>query len=161
MKAIAKKIATIGVLATLTLGGLAACTTPGEYEQRKAAQGSSQIKNSLEKQNAEMKRDKEEDPNAIRYVYLLNYGINTGYYVAKGKISSSSSQVGPESEVIKYYGDGYVLDSAKDDGTYGAGDPGIFFFTTDGMMVETSLDYIVTDRPIALQGVPLLGGVAK
>lgn len=155
----AKKLATISVLATLTIGGLAACTpNTSDYDNRKQAQGTSQIKNSLEKQNAEMKRDKEEDPNAIRYVYLLNYGINTGYYVAKGKISSSSSQVGPESEVIRYYGDGYVLDSAKDDGTYGAGDPGIFFFTTDGMMVETSLDYIVTDRPIALQGVPLLGG---
>jgi hypothetical protein len=153
-----KRFATLALIGGLTVGGLAACATPGEYEQRKAAQGNSQIKNSLEKQNAEMKRDKEEDPNAIRYVYLLNYGINTGYYVAKGKISSSSSQVGPESEVIKYYGEGFILDSAKDDGTYGAGDPGIFFFTTDGMMVETSLDYIVTDRPIALQGVPLLGG---
>ena len=158
-----KKIATVSVLATLTLGGLAACSTgPTEYEKRKQAQGSSQIVNSLEKQNAEKKRDKEEDPNAIRYVYLLNYGINTGYYVAQGKISSSSSQVGPETEVIKgWNGDGYILDSAKDDGTYGAGDPGIFFFTTDGMMVETSLDYIVTDRPIALQGVPLLGGTEK
>lgn len=158
MKAITKKLSTLALAGALTIGGLSACTTPGEYEKRKESQGTSQIKNSLEKQNAEMKRDKEEDPNAIRYVYLLNYGINTGYYVAKGKISSSSSQVGPESEVIRYYGEGYVLDSAKDDGTYGAGDPGIFFFTTDGMMVETSLDYIVTDRPIDIKGVPLLGG---
>ena len=45
----------------------------------------------------------------------------------------------------------------KDDGTYGAGDPGNFFFTTDGVMVETSLDYIISNEPIAID-VPRLGG---
>jgi hypothetical protein len=159
LKALNKKIATLSVIGALAIGGMTACSgQPTQLQQRQEAQKSSQITNSLEKQNAQMKRDKEEDPNAIRYVYLLNYGINTGYYVAKGKISSSSSQVGPESEVVWHNGSAFTLDSAKDDGTYGPGDPGIYFFTTDGMMVETSLDYIVTDRPIALQGVPLLGG---
>lgn len=152
---------TKGISAAVLAGGLILGVTacgPGEYEQRKESQGTSQIKNSLEKQNAQLKRDKEEDPNAIRYVILLNYGKTMGYYIAKGKISSSSSQVGPESEVIRYYGEGYTLDSAKDDGTYGPGDPGIFFFTTDGMMVETSLDYVVTDRPVGIGDAPLLGG---
>lgn len=49
-------------------------------------------------------------------------------------------------------------DSAKDDGTYGNGDPGIFFFfTTDGIMVETDLNYIQTDAPLSID-VPRLGG---
>lgn len=152
------------VSATLLAGGLifsaTACVGPGEYEKRKEAQGTSQITNSLEKQNAQKKRDKEEDPNAIRYVYLLNYGEYIGYYVIQGKVSSSSSQVGPESEVIRYYGEGYALDSAKDDGTYGPGDPGIFFFLTDGTMVETSVDFVVSDRPIPVNA-PKLGGEEK
>lgn len=156
---------TKGISAAVLAGGLifgaTACTNNDEYLKRKEAQGTSQIKNSLEKQNAEKKRDKEEDPNAVRYVYLINYGNIMGYYVAQGKISSSSSQVGPESEVIKYYGEGFILDSAKDDGTYGPGDPGIFFFTTDGMMVETSMDYVVTDRPIELNAPKLGGGTKK
>lgn len=158
MNKIAKKLS-VAVLAGGLLLGATACS-PGEYEQRKQAQGASQITNSLEKQNAQKKRDKEEDPNAIRYVYLLNYGNYIGYYVAQGKISSSSSQVGPESEVIKYYGEGFILDSAKDDGTYGPGDPGIFFFLTDGTMVETSTDFVVSDRPIPVNA-PILGGEAK
>lgn len=157
MKNFGKKIATVAVLGALTIGGLASCATPGEYEKRKEAQGVSQVKNSLEKQNLEKKRDKEEDPNAVRYVYLMNYGQIVGYWVALGKISSSGSQVGPEQEVIKYYGEGYILDSAQDDGTFGTGDPGIFFFTADGTMVETSLDYVVSDQPISLD-VPRLGG---
>lgn len=145
---IAKKITAIALALGVALG--AAACGPGEYEQRKENQKTSQISNSLEKQNLEKKRDKEEDPNMVRYLYLMNYGNIVGYYVTKGKISSNGSQIGPETEVIKYYGEGFTLDSAKDDGTYGDGDPGIFFFTTDGIMVETSLDYIMADQPLAI-----------
>jgi hypothetical protein len=160
LKNFGKKIATVAVLGALTIGGLAACApTTSEYDERKAAQGNSQIVNSLEKKNLEKKRDKEEDANAIRYVYLMNYGNITGYYVIEGKVSSSGSQIGPEEEIVKRWSDGYVLDSAQDDGTYGTGDPGVFFFTTDGMMVETSLDYVISDRPMTLD-VPRLGGDA-
>lgn len=160
MKNFGKKIASVALLGALTVGGLSACSTvTDEYQDRKAAQSTSQITNSLEKQNLEKKRDKEEDSNAIRYVYLMNYGNITGFYVIKGKVSSSGSQIGPEQEIIKRWSDGYVLDSAQDDGTYGDGDPGVFFFTTDGMMVETSLDYVISDRPMTLD-VPRLGGAA-
>lgn len=144
-----QKIAAALTAAALIFGATA-CTTESELDKRKAAQGSSQIVNSLEKQNLEKKRDKEEDPNTIRYVYVLSYANIIGFYTAKGKVSSSGSQVGPEQEVVKHYGSYYTLDSAKDDGTYGAGDPGIFFFTTDGTMVETSLDYIVSDQPLPI-----------
>lgn len=155
------KFASLALAGALLIGGTACSYTPTN-EKRVEDQKKSQITNSLEKQNAQMKRDKEEDPNAIRYVYLINYGDIMGYYVAKGKISSSSSQVGPETEVVYGGGNGNVVDSAKDDGTYGPGDPGIFFFTTDGMMVETSLDYVVSDRPIKLEdNTPLLGGTEK
>lgn len=160
MKNFGKKIATVSLLGALALGALSGCATVSdEYQDRKAQQSTSQIVNSLEKQNLEKKRDKEEDSNAIRYVYLMNYGNITGYYVIAGKVSSSGSQIGPEQEIIKRWSDGYVLDSAQDDGTYGDGDPGVFFFTTDGMMVETSLDYVISDRPMTLD-VPRLGGAA-
>ena len=158
MKNFGKKLATVSLLGALSIGALSACSGPSdEYQDRKAAQSTSQITNSLEKRNLEKKRDKEEDANAIRYVYLMNYGNITGYYVIQGKVSSSGSQIGPEQEIIKRWSDGYVLDSAQDDGTYGDGDPGVFFFTTDGMMVETSLDYVISDRPMTLD-VPRLGG---
>lgn len=155
-----KKLATVALVSSLGIAGLAGCAqVSDEYQDRKAAQSTSQIKDSLEKKNLEKKRDKEENPSAIRYLYLMNFGQIVGYYVTEGKVSSNGSQIGPESEIIKRWSDGYVLDSAKDDGTYGDGDPGIFFFTTDGIMVETSLDYIMSDSPIAID-VPRLGGKA-
>lgn len=152
-----------GISAAVVAGGLILGVTacgPTQRDQRAAAQNASQITNSLEKQNLKKKLDKEEDPNAIRYVYILSYANIIGYYVIQGKVSSSGSQIGPEQEIINGGGNGNVLDSAQDDGTYGDGDPGVFFFTTDGTMVETSLDYIISDRPIAVNA-PVLGGSAK
>lgn len=138
---------TISILAALTLTG---CFGPSEVQKRKEAQGTSQIQNSLEKKNLERKRDREEKPDAERYLYLFSFGNPIGYYVTKGKISSNGSQIGPETEVVYSNSNGYTLDSAKDDGTYGAGDPGIFFFTSDDVMVETNFDYIQSDAPLAI-----------
>jgi hypothetical protein len=159
MNRITKSVGTALVGAVLLTGALTACSG-NEYTQRKELQKNTGIKGtSLEETNLQAKLKREEDPNAIRYVYLTTFGNFVGYYTIKGKVSSSGSQLGPEEEIIRGYGgDGYVLDSAQDDGTYGDGDPGIFFFTTDGAMVETSMDYVISDQPIATAiQVPELG----
>lgn len=144
MNRIAKGI-TILAVAGLALTG---CST--QLSDREKAQAQSQIKDSLEKKNLERKRDREENPTAERYLYLMNYGQIVGYYVTKGKVSSNGSQVGPETEVLRNLSGNPTVDSAKDDGTYGNGDPCIFFFTSDDVMVETSLDYIQSDQPLAI-----------
>jgi hypothetical protein len=141
------KIAAIALIAGLGLG-VTGCS--GQASQRREAQQASQIKDSLEKKNLERKRDREEKPDAERYLYLMNYGNIVGYYVTKGKVSSNGSQIGPETEVLSELSGNPVVDSAKDDGTYGTGDPGIFFFTSDDVMVETSLEYIQSDAPLSI-----------
>lgn len=112
---------------------------------------------SLEKSNLKEKLERENDPTAVRYVYLMNFGQIVGYYVIKGKVSSAGSQIAPEMEVDFHSYGNVVLDSKQDDGTYGQGDPGIFFFTADGTMVSTSLDYVEADAPMPID-VPRLGG---
>jgi len=145
-----KRIAKILAILTITAFAVTGCFGPSEVDKRKQAQGTSQITNSLEKKNLEKKRDREERPDTERYLYVFTYGTPVGYYITKGKISSNGSQIGPESEVVWSNSNGYILDSAKDDGTYGAGDPGIFFFTSDDVMVETNFDYIQSDAPLAI-----------
>lgn len=137
-------------IAAILAAGLVLTGCSSENKERKEAQQQAQIKDSLEKKNLQKKRDREENPNTVRYLYLMNFGQIVGYYVTKGKISSNGSQIGPENDVIYAHSSGHVVDSSKDDGTYGAGDPGIFFFTTDDVMVETSLDYIQSDQPLAI-----------
>lgn len=125
--------------------------------EREKAQAASQPQGeSLEIKNLKSKRNREENPDTTRYLYLMSFGKPIGYYITKGKISSNGSQIGPELELAnRSYRDSSVLDSAQDDGSYGAGDPGIFFFTSDGIMVVTNLDYVQSDQPLNID-VPLL-----
>lgn len=146
----------IGALAALTiaLGGLTACSNDGvdEYKERQELTQQYDSKDSLELQNLEKKRALEDDPNAIRYVYILSYAQIIGYYVAEGKISSSGSQIAPTTEFVRPCAgcDKTMVESPKDDGSYGADDPGIFFFTTEGAMIETSADYITSTVPFEI-----------
>lgn len=162
-----KKLARTILVATIVLGmagGTVACTQSDArqaYENRQKAQNDTTLKNSIALDNLKKKRDRENDPNKVRYLYLMSFGKPVGYYITKGNITSNASQIAPEEEVVKSYGgDGYVVDSAQDDGTYGNGDPGVFFFTADGTMVVTSLDYIQSDQPLQID-VPRLGGDEK
>ena len=149
--------ATVAALAIAALA-LTGCT-PTQRDSREAAQkaATSTTGDSLELKNLKTKRDREENADSIRYLYLMSFGKPIGYYVTKGKISSNGSQIGPETEIVNGGGNGNVVDSAQDDGSYGDGDPGIFFFTTDGVMVVTDLDYIQSDQPLAID-VPRLRG---
>lgn len=159
-----KKIVAALAAAALLFGLTGCGEGPGEYQQRKNAQKSVTLKGpSLEKENLKEKLQRENDPDAVRYVYLISFAQPVGYYVIKGKVSSSGSQLAPEDEIIKACRSGcdrYVVDSAQDDGTYGTGDPGIFFFLANGTMVSTTLDYVESDQPLPLD-VPLLGGTEK
>ncbi|UYL88358.1 hypothetical protein SEA_EVEPICKLES_71 [Arthrobacter phage EvePickles] len=148
-----KKIAAVILALSLILGATACSPKSEALQERENLQKQSAKGTSLEISNLKKKRDLEENPNVLRYVYIMNYGKIVGYYVAKGKISSSGSQIAPQQDLIRICdtcSDRYIVDSAQDDGSYGDGDPGIFFFTTDDVMVETSLDYIVSNEPMAI-----------
>ena len=143
------------LVAAVTAVSVIGCT--GGSQEDKAREQKQSQKNtegpSLEKTNLEEKRTREEQAEAIRYLYVLNYGQVVGYYVTKGKVSSSGSQRTPTDDVYWTCRDGHgcqpvTADGPQDDGSYGEQDPGIFFFTTDGTMVVTSLDYIQSDRPL-------------
>lgn len=147
------------IAAAIALSAESCVTGSDEYTERETAQDAVTLTDSLEIANLKEKLQRENDPNAIRYVYLMNFGQIVGFYVIKGKVSSSGSQLAPEQDLVQPYsgGERYILDSSQDDGTYGQGDPGIFFFTSDGAMVSTSLDYIESDALLPID-VPRLGG---
>lgn len=140
------------------LFALSACSDPG-IEQRdvdSAAVKKLQTGTSLEKTQLTERLKRQNVSTKVGYVYLLNFGKPFGYYVIKGKVSNAGSQLAPEQELYASSYGATGLDGPQDDGTYGTGDPGIFFFTSSGTMVETSIDYIYTDQPMDLD-VPVLG----
>ncbi|MFB7890283.1 hypothetical protein ACFCZ3_19755 [Cellulosimicrobium cellulans] len=158
-----QKVAAALVGALVAVLAFAGCSTePTAYEERKEKQETVSLTDSLEIKNLEEKLQRENDPSAIRYVYLISFAQPIGYYVIQGKVSSSGSQLAPEEEIVDPCRSSYcptVMDSAQDDGTFGSGDPGIFFFLADGTMVSTTLDYIESDAPLPID-VPRLGGDA-
>jgi hypothetical protein len=113
-------------------------------------------KESLECKNLREKEKRNSDPNRIGYVYLYNFdGSIKGYFVVKGKVSSTQSQMGGMDMVVDVCKNSEycptVMEAAGDDGTYGPNEQGIFFFLANGTMVTYSGEYILTDKPLELQ----------
>lgn len=157
---------TLAVATALTL--LAGCSTgPTPEQKRKSAAYETALKNVggfpaevVEKNpteliNARKKLLRDSDPARLSYVYLLSMdGKVVAHFVAKGKISSSDSQMLPDYDYKDVCGSGCVqwemVNAAGDDMTYGNREPGIYFFTPEGMLVTWSGDYVQFDRPMKI-----------
>lgn len=161
MNKILKTLATVALGAVLAGGVLSACTS--EEADKAMTQRADKAKNnvlcgepgeSLECKNLREKEKRNSDPNRIGYVYLYNFdGSIKGYFVVKGKVSSTQSQMAPMDLVIDPCPSGYcylTVEAAGDDGTYGPNEDGIFFFLANGTMVTYSGEYILTDKPLEL-----------
>lgn len=163
-----KKIVAVVTAAVLVVG-LAACTgstkeTPQSQGQAQTEQAFNQqskavpypvdqLKDSLERRNIRAKLLQENKPDAVGYVYLQSFGKVLGYYVIKGKVSSNNSAMTTDNLVV----DGcnrsgedcpVVVNAPGDDGSYGPNEEGVFFFTTEGALIKTNLDYVYSTQPI-------------
>ena len=109
-----------------------------------------QLTDSLERRNIRERLLRTNKPNQISYVYLLgDTGTYIGYYVIKGKVSSTQSQMTTD-QLVEDCGSAcaVAVPAPGDDGSYGANEDGIFFFTVEGVMVETDMRYVVSDAPL-------------
>jgi len=99
------------------------------------------------------------NPSKISYIYLLSAqgGIYT-YFTIKGKVTANGSQM-TTTQAVNFkcdwnHGDKYcdhiVTDLPEDDLSYGPSEPGIFFFTTDNVMVTWDGPYLLTDAPMKI-----------
>lgn len=85
----------------------------------------------------------------LGYIILMSGNVVVGNFVVDGKVSSLNSYLTPDSE---YYSRGdYTVDWLADiDGSYGANDNGIFFFTPDGKYIEWTGTYLYSDIPFTV-----------
>ena len=116
--------------------------------------------------NLKKKFERDNDPNRVTYVYLLSWtGEFIGYYVAKGKVSSNQSQMGPmdtKMQLCTWSDSGCwgIVEAPGDDGSYGPNEDGIFFFAVDGTKITWNGMYVQSDRPLTIKA-PLLYGTAS
>lgn len=91
----------------------------------------------------------------LGYVILLTEGGSVvGKFTVDGKVSSLNSFLTPDSEYYEYSAGEYSTRNrwlADVDGSYGANDNGIFFFTPDGKYVEWSGIYLYSDIPFEVE----------
>jgi hypothetical protein len=91
----------------------------------------------------------------LGYIVLITEsGAVLGCFVVDGKVSSLNSYLTPDSE---YYEIDIDSGSYRDnewlpdiDGSYGANDNGIFFFTPDGKYIEWTGTYLYSDIPFTV-----------
>lgn len=120
------------------------------------------LKDSLERRNLKERLLRQNESDRVGYVYMLSFGEFIGYYTIKGKVSSTQSQMKPSDLTDYACDDGItgcqveIKEGPGDDGSYGPNEDGVFFFTTNDVMVQTSTDYIYSDQPIAVGGIPEL-----
>ena len=92
----------------------------------------------------------------LGYIVLFTEsGSVVGSFVVDGKVSSLNSFLTPDSEYyeLSYGGSWTVYNQwlADVDGSYGANDSGIFFFTPDGKYIEWSGIYLYSDIPFEVE----------
>jgi uncharacterized protein YceK len=124
-----------------------------------------ELKDSQERRNLRERLLRQNDPDRIGYVYFVQFGKFMGYWTITGKVSSTQSQMTP-SDLTEYACNdemsgcqAVIKEAPGDDGSYGANEPGVFFFTTEGAMVQLPEDsYVYADQPIAIGDIPELNG---
>lgn len=119
-----------------------------------------ELNNSLERANISKRLKAFDDPNKVSYIYLVSFGRVMSFYTIKGKVTSStkrltSNQKQVEDASFNEKGN-LVMEAPSLDGTYGASDNYIFFWTTDGVYVQWSGEYMEVDQPLKLSTQPEL-----
>jgi hypothetical protein len=115
----------------------------------------------LERKNLAKRLVQLNSKGSTGYVYLLagQTGKVMGYYVILGKVSSTSSQMTSTqvnvncSGLNDSAGQACTNDAIGDDGSFGpdeGGARGVFFFTVNGSLIETTLDWVYSSSPIKL-----------
>lgn len=116
---------------------------------------------SLERENLKGRLTRFNDPNKVSYIYLVSFGKVMGFYPMKGKVSSVNSKLTTGEQVVDdpfglRESGGRVVESPQLDGSYGTNGNAIFFFTTEGVYVEWSGDYMLVDQPLQMATPPQL-----
>lgn len=173
MKLNLKKSIAIAAVSLIGVVGLSACSgAPSSQQQAQATTEAysqnltkaepyplNEMKNSAERANLREKLLRMNDPNKIGYVYeITQNGQILAEYTIKGKVSSNQSQL-TNTQNCSYAGTtscGSVLDSMGDDGSFGANESGVFFFTTSGILVQWDGIYQYSDAPLNLTSKPLI-----
>lgn len=110
------------------------------------------LTDSLERANIAEHLKRNNQPDRVRYIYLLaDTGGIYAYYVIKGKVSSTGAQLTPTDEIVDRTEGDVVTQAPTDDGSFGGDEGGIYFFTDTGVEVQWNGRWLLTDAPMNIK----------
>lgn len=119
------------------------------------------LSDSLERANIVEHLKRNNQPDRVRYIYLLaDTGGVYAYYVIKGKVTSTAAQLTPTDEVVDRTNGDVVTQAPTDDGSFGGDEGGIYFFTDQGTEIQWNGRWLLTDAPMRIN-TPTLTLTAK
>jgi hypothetical protein len=93
------------------------------------------------------------NPNLLGHVAIVNkVGQVVLYTTIKGKVTSGSKRLNSSGYCPGTNG----TECPSDEGTFGSSNPYVFFWTTQDQYIQTSMDYIYSDKPLRLEEKPLM-----
>lgn len=159
-----KKVIVAALIAALGIAGLTACSSgkseqndpiaQANYEAQKANDPIPNLSDSLERANIIEHLSRNNQPDRVRYIYLLaDTGGIYAYFVIKGKVTSTGAQLTPTDDFARGCTgcDMHVVQGPTDDGSFGGDEGGIYFFTDTGMEVQWNGRWLLTDQPLVIQ----------
>jgi hypothetical protein len=111
-----------------------------------------QLERSLERANIIEHLKRNNEPERVRYVYLLTQtGAVVNYHIAKGKLTSAGAQLTPTDSVVDVCSATdycpQVVQGQTDDGSFGGDEGGIYFFDDLGNEIQWNGLFYVSDIP--------------
>jgi len=121
------------------------------------------LKVSLERVNLKRYLEEINKEDRISYVYLVSYGKVMAHYTIKGKVTYCSSKLTTRDQVIELGGkmsqggvSRHTVESPGLDGSYGPSEDAVFFWTTEGALVQWAGEYMWVTEPLRLATPPEL-----
>jgi hypothetical protein len=148
---------------------LAACDVPTQQtptkttQAQRAQQAANQVRftENAEIDNIKARLELTANPGLLGYVALINgVGQVVLYTPVKGKITSGSKRLTKTYASVtcdkgEWNGD-CIVDAPSDEGTYGSSNPYVYFWTPGGQYIQTSMEYVYSDKPFRLSEEPIM-----
>ena len=118
---------------------------------------------SLDRENIAKRIARSNDANHIQWMYLFSdTGAVIERFAVRGKVTSGGKRLNSKHGYKRVRGDcggqhggcnrDLKVELPDEMGTYGSSAPYIFWFDLDDTLVQTSLKYIVLDKPVNIKG---------
>lgn len=115
------------------------------------------LNDSLERANVIEHLKRNNQPDRVRYIYLLaDTGGIYAYFVIKGKVSSTGAQLTPTDNVVDVCSNAteycpQVVQGPTDDGSFGGDEGGVYFFTDQGQEIQWNGRWLLSDQPLVIK----------